>query len=108
MIRWSDITLQAAAQDTHTGKFQVDLLAYDRDGKIVNWQGGTLLVDLNPETYNAIRNSGFPEHAEIDLPNTDLYLATGIYDWNTGKAGTLEIPLHPGAPAATAAQNPAP
>lgn len=31
---------------------------------------------------------------EIDLPKADVYLATGVYDWNTGKAGTLEIPIN--------------
>jgi len=108
MIRWTDVALLAASQNTHTGKIQVNLLAYDRDGKTVNWQGGTLLMTLKPKTYNAIRNSGIPEHAEIDLPNTDLYLETGIYDWNTGKAGTLEIPIHPVTPVATAVQPPAP
>jgi hypothetical protein len=31
---------------------------------------------------------------EIDLPNTEVYLETGVYDWGSGKAGTLEIPLN--------------
>ncbi|HUD53664.1 MAG TPA: hypothetical protein VMR02_00440 [Terracidiphilus sp.] len=31
---------------------------------------------------------------EIDLPQGDAWLATGVYDWNTGKGGTLEIPLN--------------
>jgi hypothetical protein len=31
---------------------------------------------------------------EIDVPKGDSYLTTGVYDWSTGKAGTLEIPLN--------------
>jgi hypothetical protein len=54
--------------------------------------------------YASIQKSGIPAHAEIDLPNTDVYLETGVYDWGSGKAGTLEIPLHFGTGAAAAAQ----
>jgi hypothetical protein len=25
-----------------------------------------------------------------------VYLVTGVYDWGSGKTGSLEIPLHPG------------
>jgi hypothetical protein len=45
---------------------------------------------------------------EIDLPNTDVYLVTGVYDWSTSKAGTLEIPLHPITVAADAHLHPTP
>jgi hypothetical protein len=33
-------------------------------------------------------------HMEIDIPQGEAWLATGVYEWNTGKAGTLEIPLN--------------
>jgi hypothetical protein len=104
MIRWKDVDLRTAPHDTHTGKIQIGLLAYDRDGKAVNWTGATQLMNLEPKIYTAIQKSGIPVHTEIDLPNTDLYLETGIYDWNTGKAGSLEIPIHPATSAATAVQ----
>jgi hypothetical protein len=32
---------------------------------------------------------------EIDVPNEDVYLVTGVFDRGTGKTGTIEIPLHP-------------
>jgi len=95
MIRWKDVQLQAAPQGTHSGKIQLGLLAYDRDGNAVNWIGGTQMMNLKPENYAAIKKSGIPAHMQIDLPNTDVYLVTGVYDWNTGNAGTLEIPIHP-------------
>jgi VWFA-related protein len=37
MIRWTDVKLDAQADGSHTGKVQVELLAYDRDGNAVNW-----------------------------------------------------------------------
>jgi hypothetical protein len=103
MIRWQDVKLDATQDGTHRGTIQVGLLAYDRDCKPVNWAGATQGMKLDPDVYAAIQKSGIPAHAEIDLPNTDVYLETGIYDWGSGKAGTLEIPLHSGTTTASAA-----
>jgi VWFA-related protein len=94
MIRWQDVKLDAALQGSRSGKIQIGLLAYDRDGKAVNWAEATQGMNFEPAVYAAIQKFGIPAHAEIDLPNTDVDLVTGIYDWNSGKAGTLEIPLH--------------
>jgi VWFA-related protein len=94
MIRWTDVKLTASADGRHTGKIQVELQVYDRDGKALNWEGGTQMMDLSPEVYDAVKRSGVPAHFEIDLPsNEDVTLVTGVYDWGTGKAGTLQIPL---------------
>ena len=44
-----------------------------------------------------MQRSGVPAHFEIDLPvNTEVFLETGVYDWATGKAGTLGVPLKSG------------
>jgi hypothetical protein len=94
MIRWSDVNLQLQADGRRTGKVQVELLAYDRDGHALNWNGGTLAMNLAPDVYAAIQHAGIPAHFEIDLPSDkDVFLETGVYDRKTGKAGTLEIPI---------------
>ena len=94
MIRWTDVKLDAAPDGTHTGKLQIELLAYDRAGNAVNWTGGTQAMNIEPAIFAAIQKSGVPAHVEIDLPSDkDIYLETGVYDWETGKAGTMEIPL---------------
>jgi VWFA-related protein len=94
MIRWNDVALAAMADGTHQGKIDVGLIAWDRKGKSVNWNEGILPMTLNPDLYAAIQKSGIPAHMEIDLPNTDVYLKLGVLDETTGKAGTLEIPIH--------------
>jgi hypothetical protein len=101
MIRCTDVQLPASGQETHSGKIQLGLLAYDRDGNAVNWMGGTQVMNLKPENYTAIQKTGIPAHMEIDLPNIDVNLVTGVYDWGSGKAGTLEIPIHAAAQSAT-------
>ena len=73
---------------------RLELLAYNRDGKALNWTGQTMGLTLDAKAYAAIQKSGIPAHLEIDVANTDVYLATGIYDLEANKAGTLEIPLN--------------
>jgi VWFA-related protein len=94
LVRWSDVALETAADGTHRGKIQASLLAYDRDGNAVNWVGITEGMALTPENFAAIQKSGVPVHLELDLPSSAAYLETGIYDWSSGKAGTLEVPVN--------------
>jgi hypothetical protein len=61
-------------------------------------------IGLSPQLYAAFEKTGVQLHEEIDVPNGDVYLRTGIYDLLTGKAGTLEVPLNQVA-AAVAATN---
>ena len=94
MIRRNDVALIPAQDGTRTGKILVDLAAYDHDGNAVNWMGITQGMILDAKAYGAMQQSGVPAHLEIDLPDSDVYLETGVYDWGTSKAGTLEIPIH--------------
>lgn len=99
MIRWTDVKLDTAPDGKHSGKIQVELLAYDREGNALNWAGGTQAMSLDPVLFANIQRSGVPAHFEIDLPaDQDVFLETGVYDWQTGKAGTLEValPAEPG------------
>ncbi len=62
MIRWTDVRLEPTSDGKHTGKLQVELLAYDREGHAVNWVGGTQEMMLTPDLYAAIQHSGVPAH----------------------------------------------
>jgi VWFA-related protein len=94
-IRPVDVNLLQTPEGRYTGKIQIALLAYDRDGKPINWTGGVMNMNLSEATYQAIQKPGIPAHFDIDLPNAELYLEAGVFDWTTRKAGTIEIPLHP-------------
>jgi hypothetical protein len=108
MIHWTDVNFDLRPDGTHHGKIQVGLQAYDRDGKAVNWEDGTLVMNVKPDTWTAIQKTGIPAHMEVDLPNEDIYLNTGVYDWGSNKAGTLEIPLSPSSAATAQSAPPAP
>ena len=65
-------------------------------------------MNVKPVTWSAIQKTGIPAHMEIDLPNEEIYLNTGVYDWGSNKAGTLEIPLIPSSTATSQSATPAP
>jgi VWFA-related protein len=94
LIRSTDLQLSAATNGDRRGRVQIELVAYGRDGKALNWAGSTANLSLKPATFASIEKSGLRAHLEIDIPQGQASLVTGVYDWNTGKAGTLEIPLN--------------
>ena len=93
VINPATVTLDLAADGTHNGKIEVALVAYDQAGKAGNWTGETLGLTLNPASYAQVERSGIPVHLQIDLPQADLSLSTGVYDLTAHKAGTMEITL---------------
>jgi VWFA-related protein len=96
MIRWTDVKLDAAPDGKHSGKIEVELSAYDADGHPVNWEGATQVMHLDPRIYTAIQHSGVPAHMDIDLPTgKPVDLVAGVYDVETGKAGTMRVRLNP-------------
>lgn len=91
-VRWSDLKFSLGPANTHKADIQVEVLAYDRNGTALNWTGGTLLMKLNPDTWAAVQKSGVPAHIEIDVPrDQDVVLSTGVYDYNSSRAGTLQV-----------------
>ena len=94
MVRWTDVKLSPETNGAVRGKIEAGLLAYDKTGKAVNWEGGTQEMNIQPDTLEAIKRSGIPVHMELDLPaDQRIVLKTGIYDWETGHTGTLGIPV---------------
>jgi VWFA-related protein len=75
------------------GSVEIAMVAYDQQGKALNWQVRFLGLAIRPEQNAIAQTSGIPLHFDFDLPPGDVYLRTGIYDASTSKAGTLELPL---------------
>ena len=68
MIRWTDLSFDLMPDGSHQGKVRVELIAYDRDGKALNWVGGVTNMNLKAEIFESIQKSGVPAHVEIDVP----------------------------------------
>ena len=93
LIDWDKVLLQPGPDGSHTGMIRLELLAYDGDGKALNGTGEIMNMSLDAKTFASVQHSSIPAHLEIDLPRTSIYLATGIYNLKSNKAGTLEIPI---------------
>lgn len=98
------MSFAAMPSGTHDAKIRVAIVAYGRDGKLVNWTGGVMALSLNEAQYAKAQQTGIAAPMEIDVPEDELSLSTGIWDINTQRAGTLQIAVNPktdalGAPA---------
>jgi VWFA-related protein len=106
LIPWTDVSFHLTQNGNHSGQISFGVVAYDGDGKAIGGQGQTEGMDLTPQKFEEIKQSGVPAHMELDLPDKDVYLETGIYDWTTKRAGTLGIPLHLGEASSSLATAP--
>jgi VWFA-related protein len=89
----NDVSLPTGSDGIHQLNVEVSVIAYDHDGDALNWCARSMHAPLKPQLYAAFEKDGIQLHQEIDVPKGEGFLRTGIYDFNTGKAGTLEIPL---------------
>jgi VWFA-related protein len=92
-VSLQNFTLESAPDGVKHGRLEVMLVAYDRSGKIINISKRTSRLALPPKDFPILQAKGLPLHLEIDVPPGDIYLRTGIYDLNSGNAGTLGFPL---------------
>jgi VWFA-related protein len=92
-VSLQNFSLDSAPDGVKHGRLEVILVAYDRTGKIINISKRTSRLALPPQDFPALQAKGLPVHLEIDVPPGDIYLRTGIYDLNSGNAGTLGLPL---------------
>jgi len=84
----------ATAQDgTRMDNVEFVLVAYDSDGKRVNYVDRPAPLGLDSEHYAKVRASGFPVRMELDLPAGNFSLRIAVYDLNSGHIGSLEVPL---------------
>jgi VWFA-related protein len=88
-----DLKLEPTADGVRHGSIEVVLIAYNREGKPLNLVVTQGNVALQPKEYEAVQKGGLQIHKEIDVPNGYAYLRTGVYDFKSGTAGTLGIPL---------------
>ena len=92
-VSLQNFALETAADGTKRGRLETMLVAYNREGKILNIAKLASRFALPSKDYAELQTSGLPLYLEIDVPPGDVYLRTGVYDLSSGKAGTLGFPL---------------
>jgi VWFA-related protein len=93
-----DLNFEITPDGVRHGNVELSLVAYDHEGKPLNWLFRSIRTSLKPELYASVQKTGARFHQEIDVPsiavpNGEFYLRTGIFDTASDRAGTIEIPL---------------
>jgi hypothetical protein len=77
----------------HHAKIEATLLAFDSEGKRVNYLDQGFQVNLNSEKYPKIMADGLPIRLALDLPAGPASLRIAVHDLNAERAGSFEVPL---------------
>jgi VWFA-related protein len=97
-IATENLKLDPTADDLHRGDIEVMLVAYARDGVVLNLLAKKPMLELKTKALTTAQASEVQLRYQIDVPQNELRkggvcLRTGIYDKKSGFAGTMEIPL---------------
>jgi hypothetical protein len=103
-ISVADLKLDPTPDGGRRGNIELMPVAYDREGKPLNFVVTNGQIQLQPKVYTGLLQVGLQIHKEIDVPKGDVYLRTGIYDLGSNTAGTLGMPLREAPTPATAAK----
>jgi hypothetical protein len=88
-----DLKLSLTSDGVHHGDVELMLVAYDHQGKPLNMVIKRAGLLLKPDVYKSMEKVGLQIKSEIDVPQGDVVLRTGIFDLDANQAGTLTIPL---------------
>ena len=88
-----DLRLDAAPDGGRHGNIEIVLLAYDGEGKPLNFVVTKGNLNLDAKLYASVQQVGLQIHKEIDVPREYIFLRTGIYDFRSSAAGTLGVSL---------------
>jgi VWFA-related protein len=75
------------------GTLNISLIAYDRYGNIASRKDHMVELAIKPDVWKVYEASGVQLHAEIAVPKGQYWLRTGVYDRQSRKVGTMELPL---------------
>ncbi len=93
VIAASGLELDPAPDGSRRGSVESTLVAYDRDGKPLNWLVRQIDLAMDAAQYARILQNGVSFHLDIDVPKAAVTLRSGVYDLHSSLAGTFEVPL---------------
>lgn len=92
------------ADGLRKGTLALSLIVYNKYGDIMTRRDYRVPLTIKPDIWSLFAQTGVQLHAEFDAPKDQLWLRTGIYDQETHKVGTMEVPLAAVHPLQAAAQ----
>lgn len=82
-------------------KLEFVAVAWDKNEKAAGDVSATMDLDIKPETFKKVMNSGVPAHQELTLKPGTYKLRLGVMDYISSKIGTLEVPVTVGTQTAS-------
>lgn len=89
------MALEQTPSGSRAGKIEFVLIAFDEDGKRVNYLDRGFQMSLRPEQYAGVVQDGIPIRLALDLPPHRVFLRIAVHDLMSGKVGSIEIPYTP-------------
>jgi len=74
-------------------KIEFTLVAYDAEGKRVNYLDSGFQLSLKPGQVAQTMNSGIRIGLPLDLPAGQFFLRIAVHDLAAGRAGSVEVPV---------------
>jgi hypothetical protein len=87
----ADLTF--TGDDRKQARLELVAVAWNKHSKAAGDVSQTMDLDLKPETFQKIMNSGVPAHQELTLKPGTYHLRLGVMDYGNSKIGTLEVPI---------------
>lgn len=107
-VSLDDLNLTADADGVRKGTLNLSLIVYDKYGQIALRRDHLVALNIKPEVWDVYeKNGGLQLHADLDVPKGQYWLRTGIFDRNTRKVGTMEVPFSMVHPVQASAEAPA-
>jgi VWFA-related protein len=88
-----DLRLPQGPDGLRAGTLNISLRAYDRYGNVVSRKDHLVQLRVKPDVWAVYQNTGVQLHADIAVPKGNYWLRTGIFDQQSRKVGTMEVPL---------------
>jgi VWFA-related protein len=97
MIDPHDIQFEETPEGTNRAAIELAAIAYDGDGKRVNYYDRGFTLNLKAEQYAHLKAGRIPALLTIDLPAGRVALRIVVVDRAAGRTGSLEVPMAVGA-----------
>jgi VWFA-related protein len=94
LVPVDDLDLQTGPDGIHKGTLNLALIVYDKYGDIASRREHLVALNIKPDVWEEYQKSGGVHlHADVDVPKGQYWLRTGIYDEDSRKVGTMEVPF---------------
>lgn len=86
------VSAESGADGLYRSTMEFIVIAYDRDGKLVNASRRSFKLGIPPAKYEEVLQSGYTVRNEIDLPEGDFWLRLAVHDVSSDRIGSIGVP----------------